>query len=126
MEVYLVNTVMASHTLTMHHISTLYLTCISLDSNSFSQSTNDNYMFNQNNTGSNGITNQISTSGALVDNVSNHVHPPIVSKQVPFTNRCRSPSPGLFQDINMFNFSSDTLFGTNYLEDHKDPSKLYS
>ena len=44
---------------------------------------------------------------------------------MPFTNRCRSPSPGLFQDIDMFNFSSDTLFGINTLEDQKsDPSEF--
>lgn len=63
------------------------------------------------------------SAGAHVNtpSVSNYPHPPISSKQVPFTNRCRSPSPGLFNDIDMFNFSSDTLFGTNYLEDHKDP-----
>jgi hypothetical protein len=25
----------------------------------------------------------------------------------------------------MFNFSSDTLFGTNYISDHKDPSEFF-
>lgn len=36
-------------------------------------------------------------------------------------NRCRSPSPGLFQDFDLYNFSSDTLFSTYLVEDQKDP-----
>ncbi|CAF0990575.1 unnamed protein product [Brachionus calyciflorus] len=47
-------------------------------------------------------------------------HPPIASKQMPYNNRCRSPSPGLF-DFDFNNFSSDTLFSTHLIEDHKDP-----
>ena len=45
-------------------------------------------------------------------------------QQTPYNNRCRSPSPGLFQDFDLFNFSSDTLFSTYCLEDPKDPSSF--
>ncbi|RMZ95626.1 WBSCR14 -like protein [Brachionus plicatilis] len=44
---------------------------------------------------------------------------PVASKQMQFNNRCRSPSPGLF-DFDLNNFSSDTLFSTHLAEDHKD------
>lgn len=40
-----------------------------------------------------------------------------------FSNRCRSPSPGLFQDLELYNFS-DTLF-TSYVEDPKDTCKFF-
>jgi hypothetical protein len=39
-----------------------------------------------------------------------------------FSNRCRSPSPGLFQDLELYNFS-DTLF-TTCAEDPKDTCKI--
>lgn len=45
----------------------------------------------------------------------------ILSKQEN-SNRCRSPSPGLFQDLELYNFS-DTLF-TTIIEDPGDSSKL--
>lgn len=45
---------------------------------------------------------------------------PIASKQMAYNNRCRSPSPGLFQDFDLYNFSSDTLFSTYPVEDPKD------
>lgn len=40
--------------------------------------------------------------------------------------RCRPPSPESFQEIDLYNFSSDTLFGTHTLEDHSrlDPSNF--
>lgn len=50
-----------------------------------------------------------------------HHHSPASTKQIHFNNRCRSPSPGLFQDIDLYNFSSDTLFSTYLVEDTKDP-----
>jgi hypothetical protein len=42
------------------------------------------------------------------------------NKQMPYNNRYPSPSPGLFQDIDLYNFSSDTLFSTYLAEDPKD------
>ncbi len=42
------------------------------------------------------------------------------SKQAPYNNRYPSPSPGLFQDFDLYNFSSDTLFSTYLAEDPKD------
>jgi hypothetical protein len=62
------------------------------------------------------------TSFTTMANSSHHYHHPIASKQITYNNRCRSPSPGLFQDLELFNFSSDTLFSTYYFEDPKDPS----
>jgi hypothetical protein len=44
----------------------------------------------------------------------------IYNKQAPYNNRYPSPSPGLFQDIDLYNFSSDTLFSTYLAEDPKD------
>lgn len=51
---------------------------------------------------------------------TNH-HNPIAHKQMPY--RMRSPSPGLFQDFDLYNFSSDTLFSTYCFDDPKDPSE---
>lgn len=56
-------------------------------------------------------------SGSSVGGYSPNV--PIASKQMPYNNRCRSPSPGLF-DFDLNNFSSDTLFSTHLADDHKD------
>lgn len=60
--------------------------------------------------------------GSNVVNNLNSYHP---NKQIPYSNRCRSPSPGLFQDFDLYNFSSDTLFTTSCFEDQKDPSKFF-
>lgn len=61
------------------------------------------------------MTNSVSTAP------SHYHHSPIASKQMPYNNRCRSPSPGLFQDFDLYSFSSDTLFSTYLVEDTKDP-----
>ena len=85
---------------------------------------NSNY-YNNNNT-TNLQTNTLPTGSNLTNNNNNNnttsYYHPITSKQVPFSNRCRSPSPGLFQDFDLYNFSSDTLFTTYFFEDQKDPS----
>ena len=47
-------------------------------------------------------------------NGQHYHHLPVASKQMPYNNRCRSPSPGLFQDFDLYNFSSDTLFSTYF------------
>jgi hypothetical protein len=46
------------------------------------------------------------------------------TKQAPYNNRMRSPSPGLF-DFDFFNISSDTLFSTYYNQDAKDTGILF-
>jgi hypothetical protein len=88
----------------------------------------NNLNYEQNNFYSNNLTSTGSTNnsnlnqnnsinnGLLMNNSNN-----IISKQIPFSNRCRSPSPGLFQDFDLYNFSSDTLFSTYCAEDQKDP-----
>ncbi len=88
----------------------------------------NNLNYEQNNFYSNNLTSTGSTTssnlnqnnsinnGLLMNNSNN-----IMSKQIPFSNRCRSPSPGLFQDFDLYNFSSDTLFSTYCAEDQKDP-----
>lgn len=68
-----------------------------------------------------GSTQSSSLNSANNASLVQHHHSPIASKQIPFNNRCRSPSPGLFQDIDLYNFSSDTLFSTYLVEDTKDP-----
>ena len=57
-------------------------------------------------------------------NSHHYHHTSIASKQMTYNNRCRSPSPGLFQDFDLFNFSSDTLFSTHCFEDPKDPGEI--
>jgi hypothetical protein len=65
---------------------------------------------------SNAHPSQLSSSGSY------HFHQiPIKSNTHTYNNRCRSPSPGLFQDFDLFNFSSDTLFSTHCFEDQRDP-----
>ena len=64
-------------------------------------------------------SNTQSGGSNTVNNNLNSYHP---NKQIPYSNRCRSPSPGLFQDFDLYNFSSDTLFTTYCFEDQKDPS----
>ena len=68
-------------------------------------------------------TSSTQSNSLNVANNQNNFHP---NKQIPFSNRCRSPSPGLFQDFDLYNFSSDTLFTTYCFEDQKDPSKKIS
>ena len=103
--------------------------------NNHTNNQQSSYLFDNNNqqslNSSVNINNQLTAPSAFISNYVNvlhgYVHPSITNKHAPFTNRCRSPSPGLFQDIDMFNFSSDTLFGTNYLQDQKaDPGNHWS
>ena len=86
---------------------------------------NSNYFGGTINMGSS-ITN-VSVNSASAYNLNtsaNNYQMPTPSKQMTFNNRCRSPSPGLFNDFDLYNFSSDTLFSTLCSEDQKDPSKF--
>ena len=99
--------------------------------NSVNDSNVHNVLSNQNNTSYNNAQQSSASSayylpssntqpgGSNTVNNLNSYHP---NKQIPYSNRCRSPSPGLFQDFDLYNFSSDTLFTTYCFEDQKDPS----
>lgn len=100
---------------------------------SFNNNTNNNLQQNYNQinnsknviittstTSSGSPTSSFSTSQSTSAVNTTYHSMPIASKQMPYNNRCRSPSPGLFQDFDLYNFSSDTLFSTYLVEDPKD------
>ena len=88
-------------------------------SNSSFSSFNSNYHSSSQNLNTKGLGNN---AAGHVSSNANYFHSPIAPKQTPYNNRCRSPSPGLFQDFDLYNFSSDTLFSTFCVEDPKEHS----
>jgi hypothetical protein len=83
---------------------------------------------NNNNSGFPGDLNNLGNIGSsfnpnqLSSNQHFHHISSTTNKQMTYNNRCRSPSPGLFQDFDLFSFSSDTLFSTHCFEDPKESS----
>jgi hypothetical protein len=99
-----------------------------MNANPNNNNSNTSGNFYSNNSGFSGDANNLGGLGSSYNQnqlSSNHHFHHIsnsTNKQMTFNNRCRSPSPGLFQDFDLFNFSSDTLFSTHCFGDPKESS----